>query len=69
MKKLMYPIFFRNTRLVKVINIDIQKIVRTNWYTTQYHTDILQVVNVSKLALHRDNALNNFSITRITAEF
>ncbi|GFT63513.1 uncharacterized protein TNCV_869911 [Trichonephila clavipes] len=47
MKKVKYAEFFRNTGLVKVIQLEGQKIETANWYTTKCFPEVLQKVNVT----------------------
>ncbi|GFT56440.1 histone-lysine N-methyltransferase SETMAR [Trichonephila clavipes] len=54
-KKVLYVVFFRSTRLVKAIKSEGQKTVTTNWYTTKCLPEFLQEVNVRELMLHHDN--------------
>ncbi|GFV07684.1 histone-lysine N-methyltransferase SETMAR [Trichonephila clavipes] len=67
MKKVMYAGFFRSTGLIKSIELEGQKTVTANWYTTKCLPKILQDVNVRRLMIHHNNA--SFHTSRLTAEF
>ena len=60
-------VLFKSTGLVKVINLEEQKTITTNWYITKYVPEILQEVNVRGIMLHRDNV--SFHTTELTVEF
>ncbi|MFX6318898.1 hypothetical protein ABTF97_18765, partial [Acinetobacter baumannii] len=67
LKKVMYAVFFRSTGLVKAIELEGQKTVTANWYTTKCLPEILQEVNVRGLMLHHDNASSHTA--GLTVEF
>ena len=42
LKKVLYAVFFRSTGLIKVIKLEGQKTITSNWYTTKCFPEILQ---------------------------
>ncbi|GFX63276.1 histone-lysine N-methyltransferase SETMAR [Trichonephila clavipes] len=67
MKKVTYTVSFRSTGLVKAIQLEGQKTVTVNLYTTECPPEILQEQNVWGLMLHHDNASSNSA--GLTVEF
>ncbi|PRD25489.1 UNVERIFIED_CONTAM: hypothetical protein NCL1_40775 [Trichonephila clavipes] len=67
MKKVMYAVFFRSTGLIKSIQLEGQKTITANWYTTKGLSEILQEFNVRGLMLHHNNGTSHRA--GLTAEF
>ncbi|GFS84217.1 uncharacterized protein TNCV_2365591 [Trichonephila clavipes] len=57
----------KSTRLIKAINLEEQKPVTANWYTTKCLPEIPQEVNIRRLMLHHDSSFSNTA--GLTAEF
>ena len=61
MKKIIYPDFFRSTRLVKAMKLDGLKTITANWSITKSLPAILKEVTAGGLLLHHDNVSTHTS--------